>query len=57
MTEQESGMESSDAVDTPLEPRDVGNRLMRTVAWLAVAAVGAVLVALVILLLYLFGIV
>ena len=56
MTEQESGMENSDAIDTPVEPRDVGNRLMRTVAWLAVAAVGAVLVALVVLLLYLFGI-
>jgi hypothetical protein len=49
MTEQEDGQE------TPLEPREVGNQLMRTVAWLAVAAVVALVVGLCLLILYLIG--
>jgi hypothetical protein len=50
MTEQENGPE------THTDPKEVGNQLMRTVAWLAVAAVGALVVALCILVLYVMGI-
>ena len=40
MTEQENGPE------TELEPKEVGNQLMRMVAWLAVAAVVILVIAL-----------
>jgi hypothetical protein len=53
MSEEENGPETQEA---PVEPKDVGNQLMRTVAYLAIAAVGAVLVALCVLILYLMGI-
>lgn len=42
--------------ETPVEPKEVGNQLMRTVAWLAVAGVAAMLVALCVLVLYLIGV-
>jgi hypothetical protein len=56
MTEEEKGQEIQDPQEAPVEPADVGNQLMRTVAYLAIAAVGAVLVALCVLVLYLMGI-
>jgi len=40
MTEQENGPE------TELEPKEVGNQLMRMVAWFAVAAVAILVIAL-----------
>lgn len=46
MTEQENGPE------TQTDPKEVGNQLMRTVAWLAVAAVVALVIALCILVLF-----
>jgi hypothetical protein len=56
MSEEEKGLETQDPQEAPVEPADVGNQLMRTVAYLAIAAVGAVLVALCVLILYLMGI-
>jgi hypothetical protein len=50
MTEQGSGPE------THTDPKEVGDRLLRTVAWLAVAAVAALVIALCILVLYVMGI-
>ena len=40
MTEQENGRE------TELEPKEVGNQLMRMVAWFAIAAVLVLVIAL-----------
>ena len=40
MSEQENGPEND------VEPKDVGNRVMLTVAWLAVAAVVVLVIAL-----------
>ena len=40
MTEQENGPE------TELEPKEVGNQVMRMVAWFAVAAVAILVIAL-----------
>ena len=50
MTEQENGPESE------LEPKEVGNQIMRLVAWFAVAAVVALVVTLCVLVLYATGI-
>ena len=50
MNEQESRPE------TQTEPSDVGNQLMRTVAWIAIAAVVALVAALCLLVLYLMGV-
>ena len=50
MTEQENGPE----VET--EAKEVGNQLMKTVAWLAVAAVVALVIGLCALVLYAMGI-
>lgn len=50
MTEQENRPEAQ------TEAKEVGSRLMRTVAWLAVAAVVALVIVLCILVLYAMGI-
>ena len=50
MTEQENGPEAQ------TEAKEVGNRLMQTVAWLAVAAVVVLVIALCALVLYAMGI-
>ena len=50
MTEGENGP------GTPADPKEVGNQLMRVVAWFAVAAVVALVVALCLLVLYAMGI-
>jgi hypothetical protein len=50
MTEQGNGPE------TELEPKEVGNQMMRLVAWFAVAAVIALVIALCVLVLYAMGI-
>lgn len=50
MSEQENGPE------TEVEPKEVGNQLMRMVAWLAVAAVVTLVIALCVLVLYAMGI-
>ena len=42
--------------ETQTEPEEVGNRLMRMVAWFAVAAVVALVIALCLLVLYLIGV-
>jgi len=50
VTEQENGTEPQ------TEAKEVGNQLMRTVAWLAVAAVVVLVIALCALVLYTMGI-
>lgn len=50
MTEQENGPEPG------TDPKEVGNQLMRTVAWFAVAAVVILVIALCALVLYAMGI-
>lgn len=50
MNEQESNPE------TQAEPKEVGNQMMRTVAWFAVAAVVVLVIALCVLVLYAMGI-
>ena len=50
MTEQENGPEAQ------TEAKEVGNQMMRTVAWFAVAAVVALVIALCVLVLYAMGI-
>jgi hypothetical protein len=47
MTKQENSPESE------LEPKEVGNQLVRLVAWFAVAAVAALLVTMCVLVIYL----
>ena len=51
MNEQENGPEAGG------DPKEVGNRLMRTVAWFAVAAVVGLVIALCVLVLYAMGII
>jgi hypothetical protein len=50
MNEQENGPETGG------EPKEVGNQMMRTVAWFAVAAVAALVITLCVLVLYAMGI-
>ena len=50
MSEQENGP------DTELEPKEVGNQLMRMVAWFAVAAVAVLVIVLVFFVLRAMGI-
>ena len=50
MSEQETGPEAGG------DPKEVGNQMMRTVAWFAVAAVVALVIALCLLVLYLAGV-
>lgn len=50
MSEQENGPEAGG------DPKEVGNQMMRLVAWLAVAAVVALVIALCVLVLYAMGI-
>ena len=49
--------ERADGPEEPTEPKEVGNQLMRVVAWIAVAAVGALVVGLCLLVLSLMGVV
>ena len=51
MTEHDNGPEEQ------TEPKEVGNQLMRMVAWFAVAAVGALVVGLCLLVLSLTGVI
>jgi hypothetical protein len=51
MTEEANGSEEQ------TEPREVGNQLMRIVAWIAVAAVVALVVGLCLLVLSLMGVI
>ena len=50
MTGQENGPETGG------DPKEVGNQMMRTVAWFAVAAVVVLVIVLCILVLYVMGI-
>jgi len=50
VTEQENGLEAQ------TEAKEAGNRLMQMVAWLAVAAVVVLVIALCVLVLYIMGI-
>jgi Na+/H+-dicarboxylate symporter len=50
MNEQENGLATGG------DPKEVGNQMMRTVAWFAVAAVVALVIALCALVLYAMGI-
>lgn len=50
MSEQQNGPDAGG------DPKEVGNQLMRTVAWFAVAAVMVLVIALCVLVLYVMGI-
>jgi hypothetical protein len=50
MSERENGPETGG------DPKEVGNQMMRTLAWVAVAAVVALVIALCVLVLYAMGI-
>jgi hypothetical protein len=48
--------EQQNGPDAGGDPKEVGNQLMRTVAWFAVAAVMVLVIALCVLVLYVMGI-